>query len=316
MLENENISSVYARFNDIINALKGLGKVYTNHELVSKILKCLPKSGEPKVTAIEEEKDLSTLPLEDLLGSLMTHELRMNDQARNEPKKKAIALKVSKDEESDEDEMALLTKRIRRILLDKKNFSKKQSKKFQSKGDSSKSDKDEKEVICYECNKSGHIRPDCPKLKKKKDKKKAMIATWSDSDDSSLDKDENEEIANITFMAMEDENEVCSSSLSYNDPQNEYNELIDVLDDLNREYQLLKKFAKDRAKENVELKNHILEMKNDECLVEKNSALEKENLELKIEIDALKKTFSKFADSSNKLDKVLGMQRGVYDKTV
>ncbi|GAV87664.1 UBN2 domain-containing protein, partial [Cephalotus follicularis] len=30
MLENENISSMYARFNDIINVLKGLGKVYTN----------------------------------------------------------------------------------------------------------------------------------------------------------------------------------------------------------------------------------------------------------------------------------------------
>ncbi|GAV82397.1 UBN2 domain-containing protein, partial [Cephalotus follicularis] len=78
MLENENISSMYARFNDIINALK--------------------------VTAIQEAKDLSTLPLEDLLGSLMTHELKMNDQARNETKKKAIALKASKDEESDEDE--------------------------------------------------------------------------------------------------------------------------------------------------------------------------------------------------------------------
>ncbi|GAV57991.1 LOW QUALITY PROTEIN: UBN2 domain-containing protein, partial [Cephalotus follicularis] len=190
MLENENISSMYARFNDIINAFKGLGKVYTNHELVSKILRCLPKSWEPKFTAIEEAKDLSTLPLEDILGSLMTHELRMSDQAKNEPKKKTIVLKASKDEESDEDkdEMALLTKRIRRILLDKKNFSKKQLKK-----------------------------PDCPKLKKRKDKKKAMIATWSDSDDSSSDEDENEEIANIAFMAMEDDNEVCSTSLSYND---------------------------------------------------------------------------------------------------
>ncbi|GAV89848.1 UBN2 domain-containing protein [Cephalotus follicularis] len=29
MLENENISSMYAHFNDIINALKGLGKVVT-----------------------------------------------------------------------------------------------------------------------------------------------------------------------------------------------------------------------------------------------------------------------------------------------
>ncbi|GAV69792.1 UBN2 domain-containing protein, partial [Cephalotus follicularis] len=48
MLENENISSMYARFNDIINVLQGLGKVYTNPELVSKILRCLPKYLEPK----------------------------------------------------------------------------------------------------------------------------------------------------------------------------------------------------------------------------------------------------------------------------
>ncbi|GAV79153.1 LOW QUALITY PROTEIN: UBN2 domain-containing protein, partial [Cephalotus follicularis] len=48
MLENENISTMYAHFNDIINELKGLGNVYTNHELVSKILRCLPKTWEPK----------------------------------------------------------------------------------------------------------------------------------------------------------------------------------------------------------------------------------------------------------------------------
>ncbi|GAV79879.1 zf-CCHC domain-containing protein/UBN2 domain-containing protein [Cephalotus follicularis] len=239
MLENENISSMYARFNDIINALKGLGKVYTNHELVSKILRCLPKSWEPKVTAIEEAKNLSTLL-----------------------------------------------------------------------------EKDEKGVICYECDKLGHIRPDCPKLKKKKDKvkKKAMIATWSDSDDSSSDDEENEEIANIAFMAMEDDCEVNTSSLSYNELQCEYDELLDVLNDLNREYLLLKKIAKDRAKENVKLKNCILELKKDLGMIEKNSSLEKENLDLKTEIDALKKTFSKFSSSNDKLDKLLGMQRCVFDR--
>ncbi|GAV66887.1 UBN2 domain-containing protein, partial [Cephalotus follicularis] len=115
---------MYARFNDIANALKGLGKVYPNHELVSKILRCLLKSWESKVTAIEEANDLSTLPLEDLLGSLMTHELRMKDQDKSDHKKRTIALKASKDEskeESDQDkEMAFLTKRIKKILMNKK----------------------------------------------------------------------------------------------------------------------------------------------------------------------------------------------------
>ncbi|GAV78186.1 hypothetical protein CFOL_v3_21654 [Cephalotus follicularis] len=113
---------------------------------------------------------------------------------------------------------------------------------------------------------------------------------------------------------MEDDNEVCSSSLSYNDLQNEYNELIDVLDDLNKEYQLLKRIAKDGAKENDELKKYILDIKKDEGLVKNNFALEKENSELKIEIGALKKTFSKFSESSNKMDKLLGMQHCIFDK--
>ncbi|MQM08271.1 hypothetical protein Taro_041126, partial [Colocasia esculenta] len=45
-------------------------------------------------------------------------------------------------------------------------------------------------VVCYECKKQGHMRGECPELKKKlkKDKftfkkAKAMVATWSDEDD-------------------------------------------------------------------------------------------------------------------------------------
>ncbi|GAV82354.1 DUF4219 domain-containing protein/UBN2 domain-containing protein, partial [Cephalotus follicularis] len=70
---------MFTRFNTITNSLKNLGKSYSNQELVRKILRCLPKSWTPKVTAIKEAKDLSTLPLEQLLGSLMTHETTMKN---------------------------------------------------------------------------------------------------------------------------------------------------------------------------------------------------------------------------------------------
>ncbi|GAV75151.1 UBN2 domain-containing protein, partial [Cephalotus follicularis] len=99
MHDNECISDMFSRFTTIINSLKNLGKSYSNQELVRKILRCLPNIWTPKVTATEEAKDLSTLPLEQLLGSLMTHETTMKNHENVEvKKKKAIAFKASKEE--------------------------------------------------------------------------------------------------------------------------------------------------------------------------------------------------------------------------
>ncbi|GAV89537.1 UBN2 domain-containing protein, partial [Cephalotus follicularis] len=123
MHDNESISDMFTRFTTIINSLKNLGKSYSNQELVRKILRCLPKSWTPKVTAIEEAKDLSTLPLEQLLGSLMTHETTMKNHENVEvKKKKSITFKASKeDSESDEDgDVALITSQFKRFLKNRK----------------------------------------------------------------------------------------------------------------------------------------------------------------------------------------------------
>ena len=74
---DESIPSMFTRFTNIINALKSLGKSYTNGEMVRKIIRSLPKGWQPKVTAIQEAKDLNTLELDKLMGSLMTHEITM-----------------------------------------------------------------------------------------------------------------------------------------------------------------------------------------------------------------------------------------------
>ncbi|GAV83542.1 UBN2 domain-containing protein, partial [Cephalotus follicularis] len=133
MHDNESINDMFTRFTTIINSLKNLGKSYSNQELVRKILRCLPKSWTPKVTAIEEAKDLSTLPLEQLIGSLMTHETTMKNHEHVEVKKnKSIAFKASKEvSESEEDgDVALITSQFKRFLKSqkgkktfKKNFS-------------------------------------------------------------------------------------------------------------------------------------------------------------------------------------------------
>ncbi|GAV90455.1 LOW QUALITY PROTEIN: zf-CCHC domain-containing protein/UBN2 domain-containing protein, partial [Cephalotus follicularis] len=295
----------------IINSLKNLGKSYSNQELVRKILRCLPKSWTPKVTAIEEAKDLSTLPLEQLLGSLMTHETTMKNHENVEvKKKKTIAFKASKeDSESDKDgDVSLITSQFK-IFLKNQKGKKSFKKNFPQDEESSKRE----EPTCYECNKPGHLKNECPNLKKKEPfkkknefkKKKAMVATWSDSDPSTSEEESDEEIAHIAYMAIEDEEE-SEVNFTFDELQNAYEKLYIEYENVCLKNKSLKKSAISIFYENeIDILNASSNLSND---------FMKENEKLKIEIDALKKSFSTFSNSSDKLDSLLGLQRCVFDK--
>ncbi|PKU74438.1 hypothetical protein MA16_Dca003641 [Dendrobium catenatum] len=74
MSPSESNSDMYRRFMKRTNILHSLGRIYKNQDLVYKILRCLPKEWDAKVTVISEAKDLSTYPLDKILGSLISHE--------------------------------------------------------------------------------------------------------------------------------------------------------------------------------------------------------------------------------------------------
>ena len=96
MEQNESIACMFTCFTDIINGLRYLGKSYPNSDLVRKVLRSLPRSWEPMVTAIQKAKDLNNYSLDELLGFLMTHELSMlHRDEEKKKKKKTIALKVT-----------------------------------------------------------------------------------------------------------------------------------------------------------------------------------------------------------------------------
>ena len=106
--------------------------------------------------------------LDELLGSLMTHEitLRSNEEIDKSKKKKEIAFKTSSsqineaiqdDEESDE-EMSLFTRRFNKMLKRGK-FLRRQGRRNFGREEESKKDL----IICFECKKLRHIKVDCPK---------------------------------------------------------------------------------------------------------------------------------------------------------
>ncbi|RHN74110.1 putative RNA-directed DNA polymerase [Medicago truncatula] len=239
MKDDESIEEMYSRFQTLVSGLQILKKSYVASDHVSKILRSLPSRWRPKVTAIEEAKDLNTLSVEDLVSSLKVHEMSLNEHETSK-KSKSIALpskgktsksskayKASESEEespdgdSDED----------------------QSKKFLSKRGSYKNSKKEDQKGCFNCKKPGHFITDCPDLQKEKFKgkskkssfssskfrkqiKKSLMATWEDLDsESGSDKEEADDdakaamglVATVSSEAVseaesdsEDENEVYS----------------------------------------------------------------------------------------------------------
>ena len=109
--------------------------------MVRKILNYLPRNWGPKVTVVEEAKDLTKMGLNELLGSLMTHEitLKSNEKIDERKKKREIAFKTSlsqtNEARNDDEERPCLqddsTKcsrrvnfhkdKVKKILAEKKN---------------------------------------------------------------------------------------------------------------------------------------------------------------------------------------------------
>jgi hypothetical protein len=93
MLEDECIQDYHLNILDIVNDFDSLGEKISDEKLVRKILRSVPKRFDMKVTAIEEAQDISSMKVDELVGSLQSFELA------NGYKKKSIAFASNTDEE-------------------------------------------------------------------------------------------------------------------------------------------------------------------------------------------------------------------------
>ena len=204
MKDNEIIVKMISRFTDIVNGLEALGKTYKESENVMKILRSLPSKWDAKVTTIQKAKDLVKLPLEELIGSLMTYEITLEkkQQEGQDKRKKSISFKaitkeekeVEEEKESEEDEdLSLITRKFNKFMKGEKF----RGKRFTSRRDSFKKEssshgdkeiwEEKRDLVCFKCKKPGHIKYDCLlyKIEAKRRMKKAIMATWSENEESS-----------------------------------------------------------------------------------------------------------------------------------
>jgi hypothetical protein len=83
MDDDETFDKIFAHLNDNMNSSFNLREKIADNKVVRKILRFLLERFRPKVTAIEESKDLDTIKIEELVGSLQTYKLTFPQLKKN-----------------------------------------------------------------------------------------------------------------------------------------------------------------------------------------------------------------------------------------
>jgi len=222
MNQNETIQDMQKIFTHIVNHLASLGKIFPNEDLINKVLRCLIRQWQPKVTTIAESRDLTIMFLATLFGKLQEHEMeliRLHQNEENDKKNKGIALRASSSsiqEESDKEDLNeieedddfrfFFMKRFNKFLRNKGNQRRSNINPKKKGENSSLAPK------CYECDQPRHLRFDCLVFKRrmekydkrnfKEKKEKKTYITWEDNDMDSSSDSENE-IINLGLMAKD-----------------------------------------------------------------------------------------------------------------
>ncbi|XP_050238279.1 uncharacterized protein LOC126687766 [Mercurialis annua] len=298
MRSDEGISEFCSRFSDIINGLKSLGENFIDEQLMIKILRSLLEKWESKTTAIIEAKNLKNYSFDELMGS--------------------------------DEEIALMTKRsIEMYRKGDKRYRNNMKKFIKGKVDLEGSD-----GLCFGCNRPGHFKTDCPKLKRtsKSDKPKKGLAASSDYDDSDTgNEDKPEEKANLYLMAIETGANSSETNVDNYEADSSDNEKYVKLkaktknvisetkiktsqaDEIEKENKMQKDFEKmteklQRAETEVSFLKKELETSNNLRinLLKQNDAMQKK-------IDLLNKDLTKFTKGNENLNMILGNQRPYGD---
>ena len=125
MNEDEDIATYILWVDQLVNTIRGLREEVEETIVVRKILGTLPKRFNPKISTLEERTDLDTMIVDQLHGTLVAYEMRIEDEdtsrkeaafkvsSKQAGKNKAMKDKPTSDE-SDDEEIANFVRKLKR----------------------------------------------------------------------------------------------------------------------------------------------------------------------------------------------------------
>ncbi|KAK2364020.1 putative mitochondrial protein [Trifolium repens] len=262
-----------------------------------------------KVTAIEEAHDISTMKMDELVGSLQTFEIVLNE--RGDKKNKSIVFVSNTDDSNDQSEdeeedsiadaIAMLGRQFNKVLkrVGGRNRQNGQSIQFDinKQQNSLKKTKSEekssqgKGVQCHECEGYGHIRSECGTYQKRQ--KKGLTVSWSDEDtDEESESARHATALTGTCVNVEDWESDEDGDVSYEELASTYKELVTRYEEMCR---ILEKQKKTINKLQTEVNMQV----------EKATQAEEKVIQVNAQMDDLRKRVSQLNPGTNLLEEIL-----------
>ncbi|GJZ49145.1 zf-CCHC domain-containing protein [Tanacetum coccineum] len=214
--KEESIDNDFAKFNTIITSLKALDEGFSSKNCVRKFLRALHPKWRAKVTAIEESKNLTTLPLDELIGNLKVYEevIKKDFETVKGKKEQSISLALKVKKEVSEEDSSNSDSEDEEYAMDVKEFKKffKRQGRFvrQPRGDrktfqrSRNDGYGKSERKCFRCGDPNHLIGECSKPPKNNDQRAFIGGAWSDNGEDEVGKTKDE-----TCLVAQAPDEIC-----------------------------------------------------------------------------------------------------------
>ncbi|GJR68714.1 zf-CCHC domain-containing protein [Tanacetum coccineum] len=195
--QNDDLKKKLAKNNE---AKMTLDKGFPSKNCVRKFLRALHPKWRVKVTAIEESKNLTTLPLDELIRNLKVYEevIKKNFETVKGKKERSrsFALKVKKEvsdedsssSDSEDEEYAMAVKEFKKFFKKRGRFVRQprgDRKTFQRSRNDGYGKSERK---CFRCGDPNHLIGECSKPPKNNDQRAFIGGAWSDNREDEMEK--------------------------------------------------------------------------------------------------------------------------------
>ena len=186
MGKTDSIVDFTMKFMHIVSDLWNLGEAMEEKKVVRRFLRATPAKFDALTLSLEQYDELDKVSLDEVIGSLTVHELRLKERESREEEQVLLAKVLSKAKISSEEESSSCGKGRHRGRGRGRGRCRGRGCNQPSEEDKEKKPFDKSVIQCYNCQRYGHFAYECSNAKTPRDDRAYVAETTPAASSASL----------------------------------------------------------------------------------------------------------------------------------